>query len=273
MTAADKYQPQYPLPPTPPNEQEHHYYQHNDSVDDMEPSRTPPPIVHTHEPIPNVPATTITNANALIDPSRPKHMWIVTGPAGCGKTSVASHLAESLKLPYLEGDAFHPPENVAKMAAGTPLTDADRWDWLISLREQAILTLKSAPHPAGVLLTCSALKRKYRDIMRVAAYHHPGIKIHFVFLAASEQLLLDRVGQRAGHYMKDSMVKSQFEALERRQPDEFDMIDVDASGSAEAVSQLALETVGKTMRATDERHDRLLLALSEIRGAFGAVAV
>ena len=102
------------------------------------------------------------------------------------------------------------------MANGQPLTDADRWDWLILLREEAISNLKKS-QSAGVIVTCSALKRKYRDVIRVANYHDPSVRVHFVFLSASQALLMDRVRARKNHYMKDYMVASQFESLEHRQ--------------------------------------------------------
>ncbi|KAK3114021.1 hypothetical protein LTR53_008092 [Teratosphaeriaceae sp. CCFEE 6253] len=190
-----------------------------------------------------------TSAPAPQSPQQ-KHIWIITGPAGCGKTSVAEHLHQQLQLPYLEGDTFHTPENVQKMATGQPLTDADRWDWLILLREQALLTLTkpTAPTnalPAGVIITCSALKRKYRDVLRVAAYHHPAVAVHFVYLQASEAVLMDRVRARQNHYMKDYMVHSQFQSLEAPGEEELarDVLGVDASGRSEEVQRLALEAV------------------------------
>ncbi|KAK4902055.1 hypothetical protein LTR27_000957 [Elasticomyces elasticus] len=212
-----------------------------------------------------------------------KHIWIITGPAGCGKTSVAEYLHQQLQIPYLEGDTFHTPENVQKMSQGQPLTDADRWDWLILCREQCLSTLhsptpspttstststttetpssrrSSQPTPEGVILTCSALKRKYRDVLRVAAYHNPSISIHFVFLSASESVLMDRVRARQNHYMKDYMVHSQFQSLEAPQGDELDeggsetqiagsgkrgdVLCVDAGGQAEEVRRWALGAV------------------------------
>lgn len=129
------------------------------------------------------------------------------------------------------------------MANGHPLTDADRWDWLISLREAAVVTLKKDPSASGVIVTCSALKRKYRDVIRVAAYHDPGLLVHFVFLSASESVLIDRVRARKDHYMKDYMVRSQFESLETPQEDEVDVLSVDAGGQSRAVQELSLEAV------------------------------
>lgn len=175
-----------------------------------------------------------------------KHIWVITGPAGCGKTSVAEYLHQTFKLPYLEGDTFHTPTNVEKMANGHPLNDEDRWDWLILLREQALTSLSSSQ---GVLLTCSALKRKYRDVLRIATYHNPAILVHFIFLSASEAALMDRVRARQNHYMKDYMVKSQFESLETPQVDEADVLSVDAGGTSEEVQKLAVEVVRRALKA------------------------
>ena len=134
------------------------------------------------------------------------------------------------------------------MANGQPLTDADRWDWLILLREEALTTLNSSGS-TGVIVTCSALKRKYRDVIRMATYLHPDILVHFVFLSASETLLLDRVRARKGHYMKDYMVRSQFQSLETPLSDESDVLSIDASGTSKEVQQLALVVVNKVMAA------------------------
>ena len=144
------------------------------------------------------------------------------------------------------------------MAAGHPLTDTDRWDWLIQLREESLRALNNfnpsgvnppGQNPSGVILTCSALKRKYRDVLRIAAYHDPSIRVHFVFLSASESLLMDRVRARQNHYMKDYMVHSQFESLEAPQADEGDVLSVDASGTSKEVQVLALGVVEEVLRA------------------------
>lgn len=142
------------------------------------------------------------------------------------------------------------------MARGEPLTDADRWDWLILLRDEAIKTLLSSQQqqqpgstPNSVIVTCSALKRKYRDILRIASLKHPSIKVHFVFLKATEALLMDRVRARKNHYMKDYMVRSQFESLEAPVEDEGDVVGVEAGGSSEEVKALAVGVVEGFMKA------------------------
>ena len=136
------------------------------------------------------------------------------------------------------------------MATGTPLTDSDRWDWLSLLRQAALSAL--TPNPAttspaaGVIVACSALKRKYRDVMRVAPYHDPRIQVHFIFLSASEETLLARVAGRKGHYMGAGMVKSQLESLEVPVGEE-DAVIIDVSVGKEEVERRALEVVREAM--------------------------
>ena len=130
------------------------------------------------------------------------------------------------------------------MAANIPLTDSDRWDWLILLREEAVKELGESNN--GVVVTCSALKHKYRDVIRVAAYDHPTVQIHFIYLRADESVLLQRVGARQGHYMKNTMVHSQFESLE--EPDaEWDVLSVDVRASPAEVQRTALAVVQKKL--------------------------
>jgi gluconokinase len=128
---------------------------------------------------------------------------VVMGVAGCGKSSLGQHSAAALGLPLLEGDDFHPAANVAKMRSGTPLSDDDRAAWLDTLATQL------AQRPDGVVLTCSSLKRRYRDHLRAAA---PGLR--FAFLQLSREQARERVAARPGHVFPVSLVDSQFEALE-----------------------------------------------------------
>ena len=146
------------------------------------------------------------------------------------------------------------------MASGIPLTDADRWDWLILLRDQSLAALdpsrpkttatagppvNPATAPTGVVLTCSALKRKYRDVIRIAAYRNPGIRVRFVYLQATETVILERVRARQGHFMKEAMVRSQFGILEEpRGGEESDVLSVDVmEGTMEEVQARAVEVV------------------------------
>lgn len=131
------------------------------------------------------------------------------------------------------------------MSAGIPLTDADRWDWLTALREASIRELDRGSN--GVVLTCSALKRKYRDVIRVAPYFSPNLHVHFIYLDASEELLLKRVKARKNHYMGANMVHSQFDILERPTAAEIDVLTVDVDRSLEEVKTAALDSVLRTM--------------------------
>lgn len=129
---------------------------------------------------------------------------VVMGVSGCGKSSLGDALAQALGLPLIEGDDFHPPANVAKMRDGIPLADIDRAGWLQALGEQL------ASHAQGAVLTCSSLKRAYREQLRAAA---PGLR--FVFMRIAHDEALQRVAQRAAaHMFPASLVSSQFAALE-----------------------------------------------------------
>ena len=128
---------------------------------------------------------------------------VVMGVAGCGKSEVGQRIADALRLPLVEGDAFHPASNVAKMRSGVPLTDADRAGWLDRLAREL------AAHPEGVVLTCSALKRAYRDRLRAGA-----ADLRFVHLTLPPAEAQRRVASRPGHFYPPSLVASQFEALE-----------------------------------------------------------
>lgn len=125
------------------------------------------------------------------------------GVAGCGKSSLGAALAQAEGLPLIEGDDFHSADSRAKMAAGVPLTDADRAGWLHTLGEQL------QAHHGGVVMTCSALKRAYRQQLRAAA---PGLR--FVFMEISREAAQQRVAARAAHFFNPDLVDSQFATLE-----------------------------------------------------------
>jgi len=132
---------------------------------------------------------------------------VVMGVSGCGKTSVAEGLAASLGYSFLEGDQLHPRANIDKMSKGIPLTDADRWPWLERIGERM---RDAAASGQGIVVSCSALKRTYRDRLRSGA--ETGLS--FVFLSGSRALLLARMGERRGHFMPASLLDSQLAALE-----------------------------------------------------------
>ncbi len=149
---------------------------------------------------------------------------VVMGVSGCGKSTVGEQLAAALALPFVEGDRLHPPRNVALMAAGTPLTDADRQGWL-----ERIAAELSRAEGRGVVIACSALKRRYRDLLRTAA---PDLRL--VHLHGSPALLAERLQSRAGHYMPASLLQSQLDTLEAPQADE-DPIDVDIADAPDTI--------------------------------------
>lgn len=132
--------------------------------------------------------------------------FIVMGVSGCGKSSVGQTLASRLGWSFYDADDFHPPENVAKMASGTPLNDSDRAPWLASLHDMISSSLK-ADKPG--VLACSALKERYRQQLMD---NNEGVQI--VYLKGSYDLIWSRMSARKDHYMKPHMLKSQFEALE-----------------------------------------------------------
>lgn len=134
------------------------------------------------------------------------------GVSGCGKSTVGRALAQCTGWRYVEGDELHPPDNVALMAAGTPLTDANRQGWLEKI---AALLAAAAKHDEGLIVTCSALKRRYRDLLRAGASD-----LRLVFLHGPRELLAERMAARRGHYMPASLLHSQLEALEPPQADE-----------------------------------------------------
>lgn len=131
---------------------------------------------------------------------------IVMGVSGCGKSSVGEAIARLGGGILIEGDRYHPEANIAKMRAGIPLDDEDRAGWLQQLGEELSRAVAAGKRP---VLTCSALKRKYRDLLRSAV---PGLG--FVFLELSRDVAGDRVAQRPGHFMPASLIDSQFATLE-----------------------------------------------------------
>ncbi|MDG9704916.1 gluconokinase [Streptomyces sp. DH37] len=154
------------------------------------------------------------------------------GVSGSGKTTVGTALAERLGVPYAEADDFHPPENVAKMASGVPLTDADRDPWL-----DAIAAWLKAQDGEGGVVTCSALKRAYRDRLRRAAP-----EVFFLHLDGSPELIGGRLAGREGHFMPPALLRSQFETLEPLDADEAGAA-VPIDGTPDEVTELAVAAV------------------------------
>lgn len=138
--------------------------------------------------------------------------WVVMGVSGCGKSEIARLLAERLGILYAEGDDYHSAENVAKMAAGIALTDADRHDWLLTLQARLATAAEAG---VGLVLSCSSLKRRYRELLRAA---DPALA--FIHLDGARELIAARMGARPRHYMPMSLLDSQFAALEALAPEE-----------------------------------------------------
>lgn len=149
---------------------------------------------------------------------------VVMGVSGCGKSSVAQACATALGWRLLEGDAYHPASNIEKMSAGIPLTDEDRAGWLDRLADLLAPQPVTAGEagPAGVVLTCSALRRKYRDRLRAA-----NTRMGFAFLDLSYEDALQRVQSRPGHFFSPTLVATQFSTLERP-VDEADVLALNA---------------------------------------------
>lgn len=148
---------------------------------------------------------------------------VIMGVAGCGKSSFAAALSQALDWQLIEGDEYHPPENVNKMRAGIPLTDEDRAGWLQVLAEALV---QRGPR---AVLTCSALKKSYRDSLR-----HGVPDLRFVHLELTREQAIARVAQRPGHYFQPTLVDSQFAALEKP-VHEAGVLTVDATLPIEAI--------------------------------------
>jgi len=158
---------------------------------------------------------------------------VVMGVSATGKTTVGEQLAEELGCEFVEGDSLHPSRNIAKMESGIPLTDEDRWPWL-----QAIAELVAVRHHEGTstVVTCSALKRSYRDVLSDAA------PTFFVHLHAPFEVLQDRMAHRTKHFMPTTLLQSQFDTLEDLGPEECGAV-VDVSPPLDEVVEEAVNAV------------------------------
>lgn len=141
---------------------------------------------------------------------------VIMGVSGCGKSSVGEGLSARLGIPYLDGDDLHPAENVDRMRAGVPLTDADRWPWLDRVAQ---VLADEAP----IIVGCSALKRIYRDRIKAAGV------VTFVHLVGRRDLIASRMAKRTGHYMPLTLLDSQFAALEPPGAEEAIAVSIDQS--------------------------------------------
>jgi gluconokinase len=147
---------------------------------------------------------------------------IVMGVSGSGKSTIAEKMAEHLGWRCEDGDKFHPASNVAKMSAGHPLTDEDRWPWLQAIADEIDRACKAGEH---VVIACSALKHSYRDVLV-----HGRDDVRIVYLKGTQELIAGRLAQRKGHFMPPGLLASQFKTLEPPDPDEHPLtVSIDAS--------------------------------------------
>lgn len=195
------------------------------------------------------PATAIGPSGGLERPP----VLVLMGVSGCGKSTVAAMLSGRLGWPFAEGDDLHPRVNVEKMAAGQPLTDLDRWPWLLRVRDW-IHGRIDAGQPG--VITCSALRRSYRDVLRgqavdgsglapdadVAASAGNGVEL-FVYLRGSREVIGHRLATRHGHFMPSALLDSQFAALEEPGPDE-NQLTVDIGPEPAEIMQTIIDKLG-----------------------------
>ena len=160
---------------------------------------------------------------------------VIMGVAGSGKTTLAVELTRRLGWPYAEADDFHPPANVAKMAAGVPLTDEDRWPWLEAIRDWLTAQARAG---RSTVVTCSALRLAYRDVLRQAEG-----RVRFVHLTADPALLSARLARRSGHFMPATLLASQLATLETLVAGE-DGVVIVVDGPPDAVADRAVELLG-----------------------------
>ena len=165
---------------------------------------------------------------------------VVMGVSGSGKTTVAAMLAGALHCQFLEGDDLHPPSNVAKMHGGTPLTDADRWPWLGKIAAE-IDSWRS--HGESGVVTCSALKRTYRDIL---IGDRPDVTL--VYLRGSRELIQQRMAARHEHFMPVALLDSQFATLQEPDADENAIVVDVGARPAEIVARIVRELEARAVR-------------------------
>ena len=158
---------------------------------------------------------------------------VVAGVSGSGKSTVGEALAQRLGWPYSEADAFHPPENIEKMSAGIPLTDADRAPWLAKIAASIEATCASGGH---AIVSCSALKRAYRDTL----VGQRRDRVRIVLLDGSEDEIAARMAKRQGHFMPSGLLHSQFQTLEQPTPDEHVLV-VPISGTPDETVSAILD--------------------------------
>ncbi|EJJ28266.1 gluconokinase [Rhizobium sp. CF142] len=163
------------------------------------------------------------------------HAIIVMGVSGSGKSSIGEKIAAGLGLSFVEGDALHPAANVEKMSRGIPLSDEDRVPWLDRIGKEMKASLTKGE---GIIVSCSALKRSYRDRLRAAT----GGNLYFVYLEGSKELLTERMGHRKGHFMPTSLLESQLQTLEVPTGEE-GVVTVDIDDTIDDIAAKALKAL------------------------------
>ncbi len=172
---------------------------------------------------------------------KPNRVYIVMGVSGSGKSAVANAVARELNAAFLDGDFLHPRANINKMAAGHALNDEDRAPWLKALNDAAFAMQRTN---VVSLIVCSALKRRYRDLLREG---NPNL--YFIYLKGDFELIESRLKARKGHFFKPQMLVSQFETLEEPTQDEKDVLVVDIDQPLDAV---VADTIKRIQAVTDE---------------------
>ncbi len=165
---------------------------------------------------------------------------VVMGVSGSGKTVIGSALAKALGGRFAEGDRFHPPENIRRMSAGLPLRDEDRWGWLDAIATEIS---EAERRNETLVVACSALKRVYRDRLRLASRN-----LRFVYLEIGRDVAAARVAARKDHFMPASLVDSQFAALEPPGSDE-DALTLDATGDRARLAAIAASALSRSAAA------------------------
>jgi carbohydrate kinase (thermoresistant glucokinase family) len=181
-------------------------------------------------------------ATSWATPSAPlakKRIIVISGPCGSGKSTLATGVSKALNIPWIEGDSLHSASSIQNMAAGIPLTDQDRWLWLEAIQATALLKLRET-EVESVVVTCSALKRSYRDELRKRRV----MGVVFLMLESEARVLRERLGARGGHYVGTEMVEGQLEALESLGVEEGDVVPIDAAGERGAVLEEVLGILG-----------------------------
>lgn len=161
--------------------------------------------------------------------------FILMGVSSTGKTTIGTTIAQQLGLKLIDGDDLHPRANIIKMSSGRPLNDNDRKPWLERINDAAFSLEQKSER--GIII-CSALKKKYRDQIRQG-----NADVKFIFLHGSFELVLERMKQRQGHYMKTEMLQSQFDTLEIPQADETDVIFIDIDGNFDEVVERCVQAI------------------------------